>query len=331
MLIKLLNHAYRWAKTNRTFSALYYAVSNTQYFSSLQIQEGMLADRVRVDAYHSAIEKWVRKGDIVADLGTGTGILSFFAAAREPARIYALEHGPVIEVARAAAAENGVRNVEFIALNSKSFQPAEKVDVILHEQMGAFLFDERMVENVVDLRDRVLRPGGRILPAQFEWYIEPVQLTDTRTIPFGWERSIHGITFRCLRDRAKGLGIQYRCRRVNAAMVDHALCEPEPVAQLNLETIRAQDLRKHIQYARKVTRGGRLDGFCCYFRALFDDEISFSTGPCSAQTSWSIPLFRVEAKECQVGETIEFSMEIGDIADPETYRWRCDVAQSRQS
>jgi protein arginine N-methyltransferase 1 len=321
LLLKLLNRLYVWVKSSRYASRLYYAVANTQYFSSLQIQEGMLADRVRVDAYHQAILKYVRQGDHVVDLGTGTGILSFFAAAKQPARLYALEHGPVIELARAAAAENQIANIEFLAVNSKTFQAAGKIDVILHEQMGAFLFDERMVENVLDLRDRVLREGGRILPAKFEWYIEPVKLIETRNIPFAWEKPVHGITFRSFKPRSKGLGVQYFCRRINAHMVDHLLCDPEPVLRFDLETIEPDQLPRQIRYTRQVKHAGRLDGYCCYFRAIFDEEIFFATGPSSAQTSWSLPLFRVEAKDFAAGDTIEFSMECANIADPASYRW----------
>lgn len=267
----------------------------------------------------------------MVDLGTGTGILSFFAAARQPARIYALEHGPVIELARAAAAENRIANVEFLAVNSKSFQAEGKIDVIIHEQMGAFLLDEKMVENVLDLRRRVLRPGGRILPARFEWFIEPVELIETHTIPFAWEKPVHGITFHSVKPRSKGLGIQYTCRRINGAMVDHLLSDPEPVLRVDLETIEPEQLPREIRYSRPVKRAGRLDGFCCYFRALFDDEISFTTGPSSEQTSWSLPLFRVEAADYAVGDTIEFSLECADIADPASYRWESTVARAKST
>jgi protein arginine N-methyltransferase 1 len=41
--------------------------------------------------------------------------------------------------------------------------------VILHEQMGDYLFDEAMVTNVCDLRDRLLKRGGLILPSCFDF------------------------------------------------------------------------------------------------------------------------------------------------------------------
>ena len=58
------------------------------------------------------------------------------------------------------AAENGIENVDFEDVHSTKLYLEEPVDVILHEQIGDFLFDEAMVPNVCDLRDRLLKPGG---------------------------------------------------------------------------------------------------------------------------------------------------------------------------
>ena len=55
--------------------------------------------------------------------------------------------------------------------------------MILQEQMGIALFDEGMVETILDVRDRCLKPTGRIIPAQFEFYLEPVQLRNESEFP----------------------------------------------------------------------------------------------------------------------------------------------------
>jgi len=115
----------------------------------------MLADRRRMDFYHAAIARHIHPGDRVIDLGTGTGILAAFASRAGAATVYAIDHSRILKRARKLAAHNGVANVEFIATHSKDFALAERVDVILHEQMGDWLFNEAMVANVIDLRDRL--------------------------------------------------------------------------------------------------------------------------------------------------------------------------------
>jgi protein arginine N-methyltransferase 1 len=327
VLLRFMSFLYQRLKSSAYLSGLYYSVANTQYFSNLQVQEGMLADKTRVDIYHHAIAKHVRPGDVLIDLGTGTGILSFMALSNKPARIYALEHGPVIEVAKAAAKDNGYTGINFVKANSKNFKINEKVDVILHEQMGAFLFDERMIENVIDLRDRLLKRDGKILPSKFGWFIEPVKLRDEKSIPFAWEHDLHGVSFRALRHLTENAGEQYRYRRLTGEMVDYLLADPSPVWVTDLQTVKIADQPHRLEFTRTVNRAGRLDGFCIYFSAAFDDELSFTTEPLKGTTqSWSIPMFRVEARQVNVGDTINVAIEMADIADPASYIWTWSAA-----
>ena len=39
-----------------------------------------------------------------------------------------------------------------------------KVDVLVSEPIGTFLFNERMIESYLCARDRFLKPGGKMFP-----------------------------------------------------------------------------------------------------------------------------------------------------------------------
>ena len=62
------------------------AVELRNSFENLYLHEQMLADSVRLDAYQAAIQRYVTSQHYVADIGTGTGVLAFFAAAKSPAK-----------------------------------------------------------------------------------------------------------------------------------------------------------------------------------------------------------------------------------------------------
>ena len=142
-----------------------YREFNGRYFSDFYEQERMLADKPRMEFYRAAIQRHIQPGDRVIDLGTGTGILAALASRRGAAKVYAIDHSSILETARTLAQANRIERVDFIATHSTEFSLSERVDVIVHEQMGDCLFDEAMVANVCDLRDRLLKPDGLILPS----------------------------------------------------------------------------------------------------------------------------------------------------------------------
>jgi SAM-dependent methyltransferase len=331
LFVKGLGVIFRWVKTSPRLSNLYYQVANLSQFGDLAAQEAMLADTARVDTYYRAIQKYVRQGATVLDLGTGTGILSYFASTRAPKTVYAIDHSErILEVAKEVGRHNGIGNVVFVNTNSKDFKPAEPIDVIIQEQMGHFLFDENMVENVVDLRDRVLKKGGRILPNRFDLFLEPTKMKDGRDIPFIWEQNIHGVRFDSLNGRGTPTKGSYGYRTIAPDHIDYYLCEPKPILSVDLETMRASDLPNEYRVSKQISKGGRLDGFCLYFNAVFDEKIILSTnpGPTSTgprTTSWGHPLLRVESSDCARGDSVELHFTIGNVTDRNSYQWTCKV------
>lgn len=117
------------ARANSTIRSLLYDNANRGAFEGIAFQEVMLTDKTRVDAYAEGIRRTVQPGDVVIDLGTGTGILAMLAAQQDPKRIYAIEHGGIIEVARQAAAHNGIGCITFLNQNSREFNPPEPASV----------------------------------------------------------------------------------------------------------------------------------------------------------------------------------------------------------
>ena len=294
--------------------AALYAARNKNLFSNVDQHERMLADAVRVDNYHAAIHKYVQEGDTVVDLGSGTGILSFFASQKKPKHIYAIDHGAIIDMAKFLAAKNNVHNISFVQTHSSKFLPSELVDVIIHEQIGDFLVDEDMVRNLCDLRDRILKPGGKILPNEFDLFMEPVQIEKGMRTPFLWEQQLHGVRFDgtkvWLNSEQNTISKAQRHHRLQPNQVSHFLCEPEPVFTFDILSVDPNNMPTKFIASKKVVYPGIMDGFCLYFNIRFDEEIVIPTSPMAKPTHWANQLFRTDPIECQAGDIIELELEM---------------------
>ena len=303
-----------------------YRQFNEDYFADLHEQERMLADVPRMAFYHDAITRHIQPGDRVIDLGTGTGILAAFASRQGAAQVYAVDHSTIIEHAMQLGAENGIENVDYEDVHSTKFYLDEPVDVILHEQIGDFLFDEAMVPNVCDLRDRLLKPGGLILPSQFEFFCEPMTLHDDRRVPFIWELTdVHGFDFSSMERSRPQYPDYFRMASCDLGVVKHFLGEPAPMVEVDLHTITESSLPLSVKFTRKVTRAGLLDGLVIFMKAKVDDDLVLSSSPLDPGRAphWAFRLLRLDQSQAEVGDELEVTLTVIDWADVDTWMWTC--------
>ena len=143
---------------------------------TLDFHRSMLVDEERCRSYMRAIFKTVRPGDIVLDIGSGTGVLALFACLAGARHVYALEQDGVIQVARQICRDNGFEDrVTFVKDWSTNVLLPERVDVVITETIGNIGFEEGILGWVIDARDRLLAKGGRIVPQVVELVAVPVE------------------------------------------------------------------------------------------------------------------------------------------------------------
>jgi protein arginine N-methyltransferase 1 len=101
-----------------------------------------LCDRARLRVFERAIAAAVRPGDVVIDLGAGTGVLGLLACRAGAARVYAIENSGMIEVARALAHANGLGDrVIFVRAHSSEAHLPEHADVLVADLIGRMGFE----------------------------------------------------------------------------------------------------------------------------------------------------------------------------------------------
>ena len=111
-------------------------------YAEIEVHRTMICDRVRTGAFRRAIDSMVRPGDVVLDVGAGSGILSMFAARAGAARVYAVERTTVAVLAQELAAANGFSEViQVIHGDVMDVELPERVDVIVSKWLGGFGID----------------------------------------------------------------------------------------------------------------------------------------------------------------------------------------------
>jgi hypothetical protein len=137
----------------------------------------MLHDHRRTDTYLKAIRQEIHAGDVVLDLGTGSGVLAVAAAQAGADHVYAIEGTGIGDVAQWVFEANGVADrVTLIRGWSTQVELPVKADVFVAEIIGSEPFDEDLLETTLDARARLLRAGARLIPRAISVLARPLSV-----------------------------------------------------------------------------------------------------------------------------------------------------------
>ena len=140
----------------------------------IDFQAKILGDNVRNQALFQALKRVIQKGKTtVADIGSGTGFLSFLARKLGAKKCYLYEHSEALELARTIARKNKLRHCHFIPFHSSEVRNPVKVDLAISETLGNFAYEEHLIENMEDAK-RFLKTGGTLIPQKLMQYVVPV-------------------------------------------------------------------------------------------------------------------------------------------------------------
>lgn len=134
-----------------------------------------LIDRKRTLAFRNAIKKTVRQGNVVADMGTGSGILAMFAADAGAKRVYAIENDQKnFRALKDTISLNGYEEIiTLIKGDATTAHLPEKVDVIIGEMIATALIEELQIPAMNNML-KFGKRGCRILLKAMENYADLV-------------------------------------------------------------------------------------------------------------------------------------------------------------
>lgn len=268
-------------------------------FSRLATHASMMADDTRTSAYYRAIlnNKADFAGKIVMDVGSGSGILAFFAVQAGAAKVYCIEASPMAKVIRQLAEANGwgdkIVVVNKVLQEIREGEIPEKVDCILSETLGNCLFAERGIETVIIARERFLKPGGKLFPCKATLAVAPFsdevrfKGRNSESVYFWNQTNFYGVDMSCMQNRAREevfkrpLGDNFHPDQLKA----------EPILrEFDFMTLRSEHLAGFdidLKFAAKETCV--MHGLATWFEAHFEGSacnVILSTSPWDTLTHW---------------------------------------------
>lgn len=303
-----------------------------QYFenyASLEQQRWMVSDEPRTTAFAHAIAEVVKPGDVVIDVGAGTGLLSILAAKAGARRVIAVERSAMAEHARALIAHNGVQDVvEVFEGNGDDLVLDEKADVIVSEWLGHMAYVENMFDVVRNVRDAHLKPDGIMLPSSVKLHLAPVDAAEGfHEHGAGyWEKAaVHGIDFSCFTKRELDQGLPKRLMVPRDVMLGPG----EVFHDLETKSAIAGSEWRRSNIEVEIKRAGTLNGFVGWFSTQLSPNIVLDTSPRHPTTHWEQNLFPFPPRKVEVGDKIKVAVRYDGMEEFRMIEITLEVGKDR--
>jgi protein arginine N-methyltransferase 1 len=278
----------------------------------------MVTDAPRVDAYTRAMQAVITPGSFVIEIGTGIGVFAVLASRMGARRVVAIEPSDAIAVARMIAKDNGEPGIEFIQGLSTGVSFAEKADVVVSDLRGVLPLFDGHLQSIVDARERLLAPGGALIPAADTLCVAVVELPHTygeRTPAFSADGTVK-------------LDVMRRFMTNTWEKVrfkpEQLLTKAEPWATIDYRTVSGRDVNGT---ARLTThRDGQAHGLAVWFDATLVDGVTFSNAPDQPELVYGAAFFPwPEPVDVRQGATICVRFDARHIGEEYLWRWDSDV------
>ncbi len=296
-------------------------------FSLIEYHKHMLGDRVRLEAYREAIKLVVKQGDIVVDIGTGTGILAMFAVQAGASKVYAIENSSLAtEAAELIRLNEMSEQIQIINERSDRVVLPELADVVISEILGHFGVDENMAYFLNDARKRFLKEDGIMLPSHLKLFIQPVSAPTTVDRYLSpWTNDHFGVDLSAVRPMA-----------LNKRLLLEGDETVHPLAPLFM--IADQDYLDFVKPTAVyngeaiIETEGRFDGLVGYFASELTDGFILGSSPGMARTSWRPSFFPCQTSlDLVKDDLVKFTLKTITQGESVFWDWQINVERDGQS
>ena len=241
-------------------------------YGDLSFHRSLIGDKRRSHAYRQAILDVVHEGDVVLDIGTGSGLLACFACQAGAQRVYAVEQTEIINVAKQLAQDNGFADrIVFLEKDVRHIDLPEQVDVIVSELISKAVIGQNMEVLTALYWDRYLRPTDDGATA-CRSAIAPVELVEQYAELDFPSYEEYQLDFSS-------------ARKLNHNLPQHIRAEATLLAKSpnRLYGSGCRNLRSsthpNVRLKFTISEPGTMHGYCAWFEATLCDTVRLSNHP----------------------------------------------------
>jgi len=279
----------------------------------------MLADAIRMGAYASALRRAVKPDSVVMDLGCGVGVFALLACKLGARRVYAVEPENIVGLAREVAAANRFSDrIEFFEKLSTEITLPEPATIIIADLRGVLPWFERNIPSIIDARERLLAPGGVLIPERDVLWASVVEAPEQyKEIVGPW-----GNQFAL--DLAAGRRLVTNTWRKSRKKPEQLLTDPACWTTLDYYAVNNPDI--HAEVSLRAARTGTAHGIAVWFDSELAEGIRFSNHPAAPETIYGTGFFPFsDPVEVAEGDRITVQLAADLVNDGYVWRWETEI------
>nr|XP_032290995.1 protein arginine N-methyltransferase 1 isoform X3 [Drosophila virilis] len=218
------------------------------------------------------------EGRTILVLSCGTGTLALMAARAGARHVYALDHSQVTDYARLVVRANKWEHIISVLHGRVAdVKLPQRVDGIVCNWMGQCLLYESELLELLEARDRWLKPQGFILPDLAALYLLGGAEQRLKNERCNWWLDVYGFNMNAMRRYALAEPRFVRTKGERLLTLAHQ------VLSLDLRTARVEDLHIDRDIRLQVQQDGYFECFVLYFDVAFSrshQPHKLSCNPC---------------------------------------------------
>jgi len=279
----------------------------------------MLRDTTRMDAYTAALRRAVKPDSVVTDLGCGVGVFALLACKFGARRVYAVEPENIIGLACEAAAANGfLDRIEFFDKLSTEITLPEPATIIISDLRGVLPWFEQSVSSIIDARERLLAPGGVLIPHRDVLWASVVEA------PGQYEEIVGPWRNQFDLDLSSGTRLVTNSWRKSRIKPEQLLTDPVCWSTLDYYEVSSPDVCAEISW--QAARKGTSHGVAVWFDSELAEGIQFSNHPVAPEMIYGIGFFPfLRPVELMEGEHVTVRLAADLVDDGYVWRWETEV------